>query len=401
MMASNSRASSVLAGSAAVVSAFSALVFLACSSSSDDPGGTTNGEGGVVDAEPLFRVVQKDLIVRCGGANGSCHVKGAVAPHWLGDPDPYLSAKKYPGIIPATQETGDSTILTQVAHTGPTLKAYPELFDHVASWITAEIGAPPLPNTGSFSVATGLNVVNLNTVGSGLDGARITFLGSDGTNGTLSLTAIRIFAPQNANLKLDSPFFVKLPRDGKVKAEPTVNGFQGELTVPAGTSVDFYTGTMILTGWDSNGSLKISFKKIESTPGQGPSAACAALDLFNSKALPAMQTQIDITDDDQNDGGTFDGGVIGKGSCIGCHGRDVGSDPITPAISAMDLRAFGTDPAAACANARTQINFADKAKSLIILNPTGKANPNHPIKPLADSDPVMQGINAWVQAETQ
>ncbi len=401
MMASNSRASSVLAGSAAVVSAFSALVFLACSSSSDDPGGTTNGEGGVVDAEPLFRVVQKDLIIRCGGANGSCHVKGAVAPHWLGDPDPYLSAKKYPGIIPATQETGDSTILTQVAHTGPTLKAYPELFDHVASWITAEIGAPPLPNTGSFSVATGLNVVNLNTVGSGLDGARITFLGSDGTNGTLSLTAIRIFAPQNANLKLDSPFFVKLPRDGKVKAEPTVNGFQGELTVPAGTSVDFYTGTMILTGWDPNGSLKISFKKIESTPGQGPSAACAALDLFNSKALPAMQTQIDITDDDQNDGGTFDGGVIGKGSCIGCHGRDVGTDPITPAISAMDLRAFGTDPASACANARTQINFADKAKSLIILNPTGKANPNHPIKPLADSDPVMQGINAWVQAETQ
>ena len=400
MMASNSRAGSVFAGTAAVVSAFSALVFLACSSSSDDPG-TTSGEGGAVDAEPLFRIVQKDLVIRCGGANGSCHVKGAVAPHWLGDPDPYLSAKKYPGIIPATQETGDSTILTQVAHTGPTLKAYPELFDHVASWITAEIGAPPLPNTGKFSVATGLNVINLNVVGSGLDGARITFLASDGTNGTLSLTAMRIFAPQNANVKLDSPFFVKLPRDGKVKAEPSVNGFQGELTVPAGTSVDFYTGTMILTGWDSNGSLKISFKKIESTPGQGPSEACSALDLFNSKALPAMQTSIDITDDDQNDGGTFDGGVIGKGSCIGCHGKDVGTDPITPAISAMDLRAFGTDPAVACAKARTQINFGDKAKSLIILNPTGKANPNHPIKPLADSDPVIQGINAWVQAETQ
>ena len=399
MMALHSRAGSLFAGTAAVAGAFSALVFVACSSSSDDPG-TTTGEGGAVDAEPLFRIVQKDLIVRCGGANGSCHVKGAVAPHWLGDPDPYLSAKKYPGIIPATRETGDSTILTQVAHTGPTLKAYPKLFDYVASWITAEIGAPPLPNTGAFVVATGLNVVNLNTVASGLDGARITFLANDGTNGTLSLTAMRIFAPQNANIKLDSPFFVKLPRDGKVKAEPSVNGFQGELTVPAGTSVDLYTGNMILTGWDSNGSLKISFKNIEITPGKGPSTACSALGLFNSKVIPAMQTQIDITDDDQNDGGTFDGGVIGKGSCLGCHAKDVGTEPITPAISAMDLRVFATDPAAACAHARTQINFANKAMSLIILNPTGKANPNHPIKPLADNDPVIQGITAWVNAET-
>jgi len=195
MMALHSRAGCVFAGTAAVVGAFSALVVLACSSSSDDPA-TTSGEGGAVDAEPLFRIVQRDLLVRCGGANGSCHVKGAVAPHWLGDPDPYLSAKKYPGIIPATQETGDSTILTQVAHSGPALKSYPQLYDAVASWITAEIGAPPLPNTGAFVVATGLNVVNLNIVASGLDGARITFLANDGTNGTLSLTAMRIFAPE-------------------------------------------------------------------------------------------------------------------------------------------------------------------------------------------------------------
>ena len=37
--------------------------------------------------------------------------------------------------------------------------------------------------------------------------------------------------------------------------------------------------------------------------------------------------------------------------------------------------------------------------SLIILNPTGKANPNHPIKPLADTDPVILGITEWVNAE--
>jgi hypothetical protein len=385
------------AASAAVFGAFGTLLFLACASPSDAP--PTSPEGGA-SAEPLFRIVEHDLIVRCGGANGSCHVKGSVAPHWLGDPDPYLSAKKYPGILPATLEPGDSTILTQVAHEGPSLKSFPELYDHVGQWITAEMGGPPLPNSGKFSVQTGLNVVDLSTIGSGLQGARITFLAGDGTAGTLSLSSMRVFAPQNANIKLDSPFFVKLPRDGKVKAEPSVNGFQGELTVPAGNSVDLYTGKMILTGWDPNGQLKIAFQKIESTPGQGPTNGCTALDLFTSKALPGMQQQIDITGDDDNDGGTFDGGVIGKGSCIGCHGKQAAPGAgISAAVSAMDLRAYATDPATACGFARAHINFQNKAQSLILLNPTGKANPNHPIKPLADTDPIVKGIEEWVQAE--
>lgn len=398
MMALHARAGSAFAVAVAVIGALGSVCFLACSTT-DDPPASTNGEGGV-DGEPLFRIVQKDLIVRCGGANGSCHVKGSVAPHWLGDPDPYLSAKKYPGILPATLDPSDSTILTQVAHTGPALKSYPELYDHVASWITAEMAGPPLPSSAKFSVATGLNVVNLNTIGTGLDGARLTFLAGDGSSGTLSLTSMRVQAPTNANLKLTSPFFVNLPRNGKVKAEPSVNGFQGELTVPAGTSVDLYTGSMILTGWDPNGQLKVVFQKIESAPGKGPNQACTALTLFNSKVIPAMQTQIDITGDDDNDGGTFDAGVIGKGSCLGCHGKDV-PDPPTTAIAAMDLRTYATDPAKACISARAHINFQNKAQSLILLNPTGKANPNHPIKPLADADPIIQGIQEWVNAEQQ
>lgn len=397
MMSLHARRRSALGATVAVMAAFGALLFLACSSASDEP---ATSAGGGVNGEPLFRIVQRDLVVRCGGANGSCHVKGSVAPHWLGDPDPYLSAKKYPGILPETLEPGDSTILTQVAHSGPSLKSYPELYDHVATWITAEMAGPPLPNTGKFSVAAGLNVINLNTIGSGLDGARITFLAGDGTAGTLSLTAMRVLAPQNANIKLDAPFFVILPRSGKVKAEPLVNGFQGELTVPAGTSVDLYTGKMVLTGWDPNGQLKIAFRKIESTPGKGPNAACTALEVFKTKALPGMQQQIDIIGDDDNDGGTFDGGVIGKGSCLGCHAKELlPSDPPTTAIGAMDLRAYATDPATACGFARAHINFQNKAQSVILLNPTGKANPKHPVKPLADNDPIVKGIEEWVQAE--
>ena len=53
----------------------------------------------------------------------------------------------------------------------------------------------------------------------------------------------------------------------------------------------------------------------------------------------------------------------------------------------------------ACGIARTYISFENKPQSLILLNPTGKANPNHPIVPLADSDPIVTGIAAWVNAE--
>ncbi|MBX3189030.1 MAG: hypothetical protein KF819_18560 [Labilithrix sp.] len=377
-----------------------AFGFLACSDDpADDP---RDGGNGAVDAEPLFRKVQNDLIFRCGGPNGSCHVRGPQAPHWLGDPDPYISAKKYPGILPATRDVGDSIILTQVAHAGPSLKSFPNLYNFTADWLRAEVPQPPLPSTGAFSVVTGYNSINMNAAGPGLEGARLTFLATDGAAGTISLSAIRVFAPQNANVKITDPFFVILPRNGKVKAEPAVNGFQGELTVPAGTAVELFTGRMILTRWDPTGQMKVVFTGLESTPGTGPVNACTALNLFTSQALPAMRMPVQITEDDDNDGGVADGGVIGTGSCIGCHGQ--ADDPVTgstSAVRAMDLRAADTDPAIACGQARNMINFQNKAQSLILLNPTGKANPNHPIRALADNDPIINGIRAWVEAETQ
>jgi hypothetical protein len=394
MMASHARTAAALA----LGSAFLTIAFLACSS--EAPAESTPTTPGTTDPEPLFRSLQADLVATCGGTNGSCHVKGSTAPHWLGDPDPYLSAKKYPGILPATREVGDSTILTQVDHAGPTLKRYPKLYDRVGEWLSAELPPPPLPSTPKFQVVNGFNQVNLNAIGAGLDGARITFLATEASAGTLSMTAIRVHAPQNANLRIEAPFFVILPRNGKVKAEPSVNGYTGELTVKAGTSAEFFTGKMILTRWDNAGQLKITFSKLESTPGVGATEGCNALDIFTSKALPQLRAQLDITGDDDNDGGTFDASVIGKGSCVGCHGKATPPDQApTTAVQAMDLRAVDTDPAIACAFARQHIAFENKAQSLILLNPTGKANPNHPIKPLADTDPIILGIQEWVTAE--
>lgn len=355
-----------------------------------------------VDPEPLFRAVQDDLIRSCGGTNGSCHVRGEAAPRWLGDPDPYLSAKAYRGILPATQEPGDSILLTQVDHVGPSLRRFPELYRRTADWLGAEVPSPPLPNTGAFSVASGYNSINLNTMAEGLDGARLTFLATDGATGTMMLSAIRFFAPQNADVKITAPFFVILPRNGKVKAEPDKNGFKGELTVPAGTSAEFFDGRIIMTQWDPQGQMKIVFSTITSTPGQGKAPGCTALQVFIDKALPAMRMQVEVTDDDDNEGGVRDGGVIGTGSCIGCHAA--AADPTTgptSSVLAMDLRTADTDPAVACGFARNHINFQNKAQSILLLNPMGQANPNHPIKPLLATDPIIRGLEEWVQAEQQ
>jgi len=380
----------------ALAAAAIGLGIFACGDDATD-GGT--GPNGGTNPEPLFRGLEADLVATCGGPNGTCHVRGSFqqAPTWLGGPDPYVTIKKYRGVLPATKEVGDSILLTQVRHAGPALTEAPnDLYRRVADWLTAEVPGPPLPNTGAFSVRSGFNSVPLDTVASGLASARLTFLATE-SNGTLTLSALKLTAPTNANVKIDSPFFVILPRNGKVKAEPEVNGFKGELTIAAGQSVDLFTGKMILLRWDPTGQLKIVFDKIETTPGQATLPGCSALELFKSSALPAMGMPVDITPDDDDDP---DAGPLGQGSCLGCHAKEPPSNEApAPSVQAMDLRAAATDPAAACAQAKLWINFQDKAQSTILLNPTGKGNPQHPMKPVSESDPIVQGIKAWVDAE--
>lgn len=369
------------------------VLVIACS----DEGADDSGNGPQPDPQALFRNVQEELVTTCGGANGSCHVRGTQAPRWLADPDPYQSARAYRGILPVTRDSSDSILLTQVQHSGPALSRYPALYDKVAAWIQSELPTPILPATPKFSVQDGFNVVPLDTLAPNLSGARLTFLATQ-ANSVLTLSALRVQAPSTANLTIKSPFFVMLPRSGKVVADPKSNGFEGDLTVEAGTTQDLFAGKMILLRWDTAGQLKLVFNEITSTPGQGASQKCNALDVFREKALPAMQTQVDILADD-TDGGV-PGTVIGKGSCIGCHGKEPPpGDPPEPPVQAMDLRAYATAPADACAQARNRIDFADKSKSALLLNPQGKGNPNHPMKSLAESDPVLAGINAWIQAE--
>lgn len=356
--------------------------------SSDDTKTPGSAEGGAA-AEPLFRAVERDLVARCGGTNGVCHVNGTLqgAPRWLADPDPYLSARRYRGILPATRDIGDSILLTQVDHVGPSLKRYPELFQRVSDWLVAEVPPPVLPNTGAFPVTSGVNSQDLQAAGPGLAGGRITFLATE-SNNILTLSGIRLTAPPTSNVRVEAPFFVILPRSGKVNADPEVNGFKGELTVQAGTTATFFLGKMILLRWDPAGQLKIVFSKIEATPGAGKRRDCTALDSFKQNAAAAMRLQLQYPD---GDGGTL------SGSCAGCHG-DTGDEI---AKNALDLSALDADPAAACAQARNYINFQDKTKSLLLLTPTGAGTQNHPVRTLQASDPAIVGLTKWIDDERE
>jgi hypothetical protein len=374
---------------------------VACSTSDATSSGPRTGPG--ASPEPIFRALQGDLVATCGGPNGTCHVIGSFqqAPTWLGGADPYVTIKKYRGVLPATKDVGDSILLTQVQHEGPSLSQAPnDLFRRVSDWLTAEVPGPPLPNTGAFPVQAGFNSVSLSTVAPGLSTASLTFLATE-LNGTLSLSALQLRAPKDANVAIDSPFFVVLPRSGKVKPDPQADGFQGPLTIPAGSATDLYAGSMVLLNWDPTGSLKVAFQSIQTTPAQAAARDCTALDLFKSSALPAMNMPVNVlpmegtsSPDGDPEAGSPD---LGQSSCLGCHANP--SPSPGAAVNAMDLRAASTDPAAACAQAKLWVNVKDKTKSVILLNPMGQANPVHPMSPVAASDPIVTGIKAWVDAE--
>jgi hypothetical protein len=335
----------------------------------------------------MFRALEKDLLNTCGPANGGCHVNGttANAPKWLAPPDAYASAKAYPGVLPASGDVGDCILLTQIQHTGPALSETPKLFGQVREWVAAELNAATakLPATAPFPVESGFNTVDLTNVVPGIDGAKITFLATENGN-ILSLSSMRVTGPTARGMTMDSPFFVIIPPKGPIITNPNVNGFSGPLEVTAQGSAEMYSGALIMTKWQTGGKLKIVFPKIGPVIARdgGTQGNCNALAQFTSSAEPAMRANIPL-----NDGGT--------GSCFGCHG---GTDDV--ATNAMDLSKLGTDNAVACAQAKIWINFQDKSKSVLVLTPSGGANPNHPVTSLPTNQAPISDLLVWVNAET-
>jgi cytochrome c553 len=331
-----------------------------------DAGSDEDGAVGSPQGRQLFEAILPDLSSTCGGA---CHAMGAGgAPRWLGPPDPYTSAVKFPGIV--VTNPAASIVVTKGRHEGPAL-ADP-LLTQVIQWLTAEAAALPvvtLPQTPAFTVASGAN--NIDCSAAGIAGLHITFDAAiDGS--ILTLSNLDVVTPTTTGAEVVYPIFAILPSTG---AEIDDQSFSNtDQTVAAGQTAPLGPGLLILTQWSAGAQMKIEFTaitKVTVSADAGLTGGCKAVADFQADAYPAIQAN----------------------TCLTCHGAGGSGN------AAMDLSALQSNPpdyATGCAQALSQANPQNPAQSEIILAPTGQVA-NHPFKNASQSFVTM--METWIAAE--
>ncbi len=342
--------------------------------SSSGSGSGIGADGGPVGdsaagspARALFEALLPTLSSTCGGA---CHGLGVGgAPIWLGQPDPYTSATKFPGIV--TPNPGTSIIVTKGRHEGPPL-ADP-LLTQVMGWLTAEAAALPvvtLPSTAAFTPANGSNDIDCSAAG--IPGLHITFNATASGN-LMTLSGIDVIAPTTTGAQITYPIFAILPQGG---AEIDDSSFSNLVqTVGAGTTTPLGPGLLVLTQWSTGAKMKIEFtalvKATLADGGSSTTGGCKSVTSFTQNAVPAIQAN----------------------TCLNCHNTGGSGN------ASLDLSGLASNPpddATACAQALTRINPQNPAQSDIILAPTGQVA-NHPFKNASQS--FVQMMETWITAE--
>ena len=332
---------------------------------------STGGDGGADGAvgsaagRQLFEALLPQLDSTCGG---SCHAQGAGgAPLWLGPPDAYTSAVKFPGVI--VSNPGTSIVLTKGRHEGPALTD--PLVNQVTQWLTVEAAALPvtsLPATPPFTVASGANDIDCSK--GGVPGTHITFSAAISGN-LLTLSNVSIVAPATTGVHVVYPIFAILPASGPEIDDASFSN--EDQTVAAGQTAPLGPGLLILTQWSTGAQMKIEFTTLApaTVADGGLTGGCKAVSSFTTNAVPAIQAN----------------------TCLNCHNTGGSGN------SAMDLSGLAANPpndATACAQALAQANPASPAQSNIILAPTGKLV-NHPFTSASQSFVTM--METWIAAE--
>jgi hypothetical protein len=252
----------------------------------------------------------------------------------------------------------------------------PQLFADVRNWIAHELDQEPLPAVEPFTVRDGFNAIDLGPLAPGMAGAKLTMLATV-RGDILSLTAMKLVAPEGKRVTLESPFFIVVPEEGPPVTDPA-NRFAGEVSADAGQTVTFFNGSLIVSRWAATNRLKFIVTKLTVEDPIDPGAGawgCKSVATFTSSAVPAFQTNLG--------GGT---------TCLTCHG---GGDEV--AMFAMDLSAVGTDNARACAQALHWADATNPQDSVLVRTPTGRSNPNHAIQSVPQS--VVDGLVNWMRNE--
>ena len=345
-------------------------------------GGTSSDGGAITDGgsstasgpEKLFRALQAGLVTTCGGTNGICHVAGTFAnnttPAWLANPDPYVSAKAYPGVI--TADPYGSKLITKGPHEGPGFTGNNKaLGDSVMAWLTAEanaITATALPSTDPVAVVAGANTIDISKGGTNVTGAKITFSAAVSAS-YLTLTNMKIVAPAANGIHIAHPIFAAKPTTGALVPD-NVDSFSNlDQTVGAGVTADLGVGTLILQGWTATDQLVIELTTLASaTVVDAGVSGCKSVATFTANAVPAIQNN----------------------TCLNCHNTGGSGN------GALDLSQVGKNNTAACAQALNKVNLAAKATSPILTAPTGGIAA-HPYKNAPATYTTM--MNVWINSE--
>lgn len=331
-------------------------------------GGEVSGDGGGGSAQgrALFEALAPTLESTCGGP---CHQQGAGgAPLWLGPPDPYESAVKYPGIVVANPQS--SVVVTKGRHEGPALQD--PLLSQVLQWLTVEAAALPptaLPQTAPFTVTMGSNDIDCSAAG--VPGLHVLFTAT-ATSNLLTLENLSIETPATTAVQITYPIFALLPPGAAEIDDASLSAVSQ--TVPPGTTTALGPGILVLTQWATGDKMKIEFTSIVKamgTDGGSLTGGCKALSSFVQNAVPAIQAN----------------------TCLNCH--DTGGSG-NASLDLSGLAANPPDDATACAQALSQANPQDPAQSEIILAPTGQVA-NHPFKNASQS--FVQMMQTWIAAE--
>lgn len=330
-------------------------------------------------AERLFRDLEPDLKQHCGGA---CHEESLTenAPPWLKAPD-YDTIRAYPGIV--IHDVYSSKILVKTNHLGISLTdaSLSALRDKVVTWLTAEAEAAAqvgVPETSAFPVTEGVNAVDLSLLAKDITGARLTFnatIHAVDQSQILQLTNVQIQAPSAAPLHVLHPVLVIVPSDATALAtkDPTDQFSTVDQTIPAATSAALGPGSAMLVRFPVGAQLKIQFDKIEAVAAAAAAKSCKNVAAYSANAVVAIQAN----------------------GCLGCHGG-----PDAAAVAALDMTKVGTDDGAACVQALSKVNFADKSQSPIILAPTmGNSLPHQGGKNLDPASDFVTKMKAWIQGE--
>ena len=302
-------------------------------------------------------------------------------------PDRYKTITAYSGVIVAdVQSSKLLTVGDTVPHSGGPGVAG-ALRDQVTSWLTAEadaLAAAPLPATDTFAVVAGPNTVSLDKTG--VAGATLTFTGIV-SGDSITFAALKLNAPSSMGIHVVHPIFSILPGGSGAPANDVSDSFSNtDQTVDPGEGAALGDGLLILDvtatihrPFQAGDLLRVFFSKIEAVAGNpvpdagagegGATGGCNSVAAFTQNAVPAIK----------------------QNSCLGCH---QGQNPT--ATNALDLTQLGTNDTAACAQALTRVNLADKPNSDILLAPTGGVAA-HPFKNASANYKTM--MLGWIQSE--